>query len=377
MSKNLAELCKYIHSYATSHRSCTKDQLQKATAKRFSLNQQRSVFSCEAFAVRFSSVRGVTFANCVISLSALQKYDRAPFVVCVVRPDGVELLLANSTFLNKISHSSQQLRIDNVRGTFLGHDILRVYEGIENKPENFEKLFDIHAQFTWEENLARLVERTTLIAPTGIRFEPSAQQKANILRAPEIANLLTRDPEYIQLGDDLARIVNDNVGAILEAATIDLNNINLRGNSIEQIITSAGNFHSLEDVSHTLTAGTEVKVDIKTKILTLSSSPKGYNIDKVLKMLATGNSVFSFFFVGINIERSYVVTCLVSILDKSIVNATRVQFHWSGRNSRGVTQLSGNLSEVFDRTFSETVDVEQARKFLQELIDIEPPVLES
>src|SRR5713226_8050241 len=126
MSKNLAELCKYIHSYATSHRSCTKDQLQKATAKRFSLNQQRSVFSSEAFAVRFSSVRGVTFANCVISLSALQKYDRAPFVVCVVRPNGVELMLANSTFLNKISHSSQQLRIDNVRGTFLGHDILRV-----------------------------------------------------------------------------------------------------------------------------------------------------------------------------------------------------------------------------------------------------------
>ncbi len=377
MSKNLAELCKYIDCFAASHQSCTKDQLQKATAKQFSLNQQRSVFSSEAFAVRFSSVRGATFANCVISLSALQKYDRAPFVVCVVRPNGVDLLLANSTFLKKISHSSQQLRIDNVRGTFLGHDILRVYEGIENKPENFEKLFEIHAQFTWEENLARLVERTTSIAPTGIRFEPSPEQEANILRAPEIANLLTQDPEYIQLGDDLARIVNDNVGAILEAATIDINNINLRGNRIEQIITSAGNFHSLEDVSHTLTAGTELKVDIKTKILTLSSSPKGYNIDKVLKMLSTGNSAFSFFFVGINIERSYIVTCLVSILDKSILNATRVQFHWSGRNSRGVTQLAGNLSEVFDHDFSEAIDVEQARRFLQQLIDIEPPILES
>jgi hypothetical protein len=377
MSKNLAELCKYINSFVASHPSCTKDQLQKATAEQFSLIQQRSVFSSEAFAIRFSSVRGATFANCVISLSALQKYDRAPFVVCVVRPSGVELLIANSTFLKKISHSSHQLRIDNVRGTFLGHDIFRVYDGIENRPENFEELFGLHSQFAWEENLARLVERTTAIAPTGVRFEPSVKQKVNILRAPEIAKLLSQDPEYVKLGDELARIVRDNAGAILEVATTDINNINLRGNKIEQIITSTGNFHALEDVSHTLTAGTEVKVDIKTKILTLSSSPKGYNIDKILKVLATGNSAFSFFFVGINLEQRSVVTRLVSILDELILNSTTVKFHWAGRNSRGVTQLSGNLGGLFDPHFSETIEVERAREFLAMLIDIEPVVFES
>lgn len=292
MNKPLIDLCQFIQSYAASNPNCTKDAILKATVQKFSLTKERSLLYREEFAVRFSSAQGATFSNSVLSLSALQKYDRAPFVVCVVRPSRVELLLANSTFLKKISHSSQQLRIDNVRGTFLGHDIIRVYEGIENKPENFEKLFDIHAQFTWEENLIRLVEKTNAIAPTGQRFEPSAQQKTNILKAPEIANLLSHHAEYIQLGNDLAQIVSENLEAILEAGAIE--NINIRGNKIEQIITSAGNFHSLEDISRTLTIGIEVKVDIKTKSLTLASSPKGYNIDKVLKVLASGNSVFSF-----------------------------------------------------------------------------------
>lgn len=327
--------------------------------------------------MRFSSVEvksiSKSFSNSVIGLSTLRRYDHAPFVVCVVRPLGVELLLANSTFLKKISHSSHQLRIDKVRGTFNGTDIVRSYEGIENKPENFDELFEIHAQFSWEENLARLVEKTNAIAPTGQRFEPSEQQRANILQAPEIANMLSGNAEYIELGNDLTRIVSEKLEEILAAAAIE--NPKVRGDKLEQIITSAGSFHSLEDISRTLTIGAEVKVDIKTKILTLLSNPKGYNIDKVLKELASGNSVFSFFFVGINIEERYVVTCLVSILDKSILNATRVQYHWAGRKSRGVTQLQGNLKHIFDTNFSETIDVKLAQECLQKLIDLKAPLL--
>ena len=370
MNKAFAKLCRFLRDYAKSHPKCTKVEISKAAAKEFSLTKERSVFYCAEFAVRFSNVQGQSFSNGVLSLSTLQKYDQSPFVVCVVRPQGIELLLANSTFLKKISHSSQRLRIDNVRGTFLGHDILREYEGVENRPEHFEELFDIHAQFTWEENLARLVENTNAIVPTGQRFEPTEKQKANILKASEIANMLSENAEYLQLGKDLAQLVDKNLEAILKAGEID--NVNLRGNRIEQIITSAGNFHSLEDISHTLTIGHEVKVDIKTKILALTSSPKGYNIDKVLKALASGNTVFSFFFVGINTESRYVVTCLVSILDETILSATRIQFHWAGRNSRGVTQLTGDLGGVFEPDFSETVNVKRAKEFLQRLIELKP-----
>lgn len=371
MNKNLAELCEYLNSYAASHQPCTKDQLQKAAAKEFSLTKTRSIFHREEFSVRFSSVQVKSFSNSVIGLSTLRRYDYAPFVVCVVRPHGVELLLANSTFLKKISHTSQKLTIDKVRGTFNGPDILRSYEGIVNKPENFEELFEIHAQFSWEENLARIVEKTYAIAPTGQRFEPSEEEKANILKTPEIAKLVCGNAEYVQLANDLSQIVGEKREEILEAASIE--NPKLRGDRLEQIITDAGSSHSLEDYGRTLTIGTDVKVDIKTKILSLKANPKGYNIEKMLKLLALGNTVFSFFFVGISIESRFIITRLVSIFDKSILNATKELDLWAGRNSRGVTQLIGNLKRVFDPDFFETIDVKQAQEFLKKLIDI-PPV---
>ena len=284
-------------------------------------------------------------------------------------------MLANTTFLKKISHSSHRLRTDNIRGSFLGHDILRKYNDIKNSPENFDTLFEIHTQFTWQENLARLVEHTNAIVPTGERFAPSKEQRRNILKSPKIAKLLSNHPEYLQLYKDLDGLVRDKESEILKAAQID--NINLRGNTIEQIVTRAGNFHSLEDITQTLALGPEVKIDIKTKILTLASSPKAYNIDKVLKELATGNTVFSFFFIGIDIEANTIKTCLVSIFDQTILRATRVQFHWAGRNSRGVTQLTGDFSPIFDSGFSEAIDTFAVEKFLKKLIGLKPLVLKN
>lgn len=164
--------------------------------------------------------------------------------------------------------------------------------------------------------------------------------------------------------------MQDNRDAILAAGHI--NNVNIRGNTIEQIITQAGNFHSVEDASRTLTLGTEVKIDIKTKILSLSSNPKGYNIEKTLKALSNGDTVVSFFFVGVNLEDEVIMTCLVSIFDRTILDATRIQFHWAGRNSRGVTQLAGDLKSLFGPDFAEDIDVSTAQAFLQKLIDLKP-----
>ncbi len=217
----------------------------------------------------------------------------------------------------------------------------------------------------------RLVEQTHAIVATGIRFEPSPIQTHHILDAPALARSLSHHLEYVQIHADLSQLVQVNRDAILTAGRID--NINLRGNAIEQIITQAGNFHSIEDASRTLTLGTEVKIDIKTKILSLSSSPKGYNIEKILKALSDGNTVVCFFFVGVDMEAEIIKTCLVSIFDRTILNATRIQFHWAGRNSRGVTQLSGDLKTLFGPEFAENVDISAAQAFLQKLIDLKPP----
>ena len=371
MQETHDSLVSFLVNYSMTHPGCSKETLAQAAQIQFKLVKERSVYYTPSLAIRFAIASGKSFSNVVLSLSALQKYDNRPFIVCVVRPENIEFLLANTTFLKKISHSSHKLNIDNIRGSFLGTDIIRTYDGIENKPENFASLFELHLQHSWQENIERLEKQTNAIVPTGVWFQPTLEQQQTVISAPTIAAMLSASPEYLQIGEVLTQNVHANIDAILRAGKI--NNVNQRGNSIEQIVTHSNNFHSVEDLSRTLQLGTEVKIDIKTKILTLSSNPKAYNIDKVLRALAKGNTVVSFFFIGINLETEQVTTCFVSIFDKTILNATHIQFHWAGRNSRGVTQLS-DISPIFEPDFIENIDVSQAEKFLQRLLNILPKV---
>lgn len=166
----LTRVCQFILRYRAEHPDAQKDEIAAATAQRFGLKSARKVYVGRDFAIRFSHASGASFSNVVLSLSALRPFDDRPFVVCVVRPSSVEFLLANATFLKKISHSSHQLRVDNVRGSFLGHDIVRRYGSLENQPENFSALFAAHRERTWEENLKRLVSATDEIVGTVARM---------------------------------------------------------------------------------------------------------------------------------------------------------------------------------------------------------------
>jgi hypothetical protein len=364
----LSELVAFLRRYVEEHPGCSKDALAKATASRFGLAKERSVHAGPDFSIRFSTASGDSFSNVVISISVLKRYDHLPFIVCVVRLHGVQLLLANATFLKKVSHSSHKLRMDNIRGSILGHDILRAYEGVENTPENFDTLFATHQEFAWAENLARLVERTNAIAATGTRFEPSAEERRGILDSARLAREIVANPEYLQLERELSQAVETRREAILRAARSD--NINERGNRIEQIITESENFHAIEDLTRKLASGPEILIDIKTKLLGLASSPKAYNIDKALRVLARGNTLLCFFFVGIDLDRGQILTRLVSVFDRMILAATRIQDLWAGRNSRGVTQLTGDLTDIFSPAYREVVDVAEAEAFLERLIDL-------
>ncbi len=98
----LTELVAFLDSYVSRHPGCSKDELAHATALQFGLRKERSVYFCPEFAIRFAWVGKGSFSGTVCALARLRKFDRTPFVVCVVRPTGVELLLANSTFLKNI-----------------------------------------------------------------------------------------------------------------------------------------------------------------------------------------------------------------------------------------------------------------------------------
>lgn len=365
-----------------------KAALAKEVAVEFGLTKDRSVFYCADFAVRFSASASASFGNTVLSLSNLRKVDDRPVIVCLVTPTTNHCLLANTTLLKKISHSSQELRENNIKGSFNGSDIIRSFEGIPNNDANLERLFEIHAGIGFDGNLPRLVEATNNISPSGEKFAVEPAEQSVILRAPERAASFVKSADALALKAELDKKVETLKNEILLASLIE--NVNVRGRIIEYLIAgeneklrgelihalqnrgkgipafktdnALGDYQRLFDAYHTET-------DVKTKIMILNSNPKAYNIDKVLGFLAREKSVFMFYFVGVDATK-IVNTVLLSMFEANLLGCTIVLRHWAGRNSRGVTQFEGKT--INSLISSPTFDIDQnaAVAFLHKLIEL-------
>lgn len=365
--EKLQESIQFIRRYKADNPGADKAAIQKAWADWIKPEKMRSVFVADGFAMRFSEAMTGSFSNTVLSLSALGGHDVSPFVVVIVRQHAVDFRLANSSFLKKVSHSSQMLRIDNVKGSFNGSDIVADYEGTPNVPEHFAELFALHSAFTWDENVERLVEATNEIVARNNRFQPSDAEFERVLAAPARFNAAIISPEFAAAESDLLGRMEAARRDILAAAAID--NVNIRGNAIEQLITGAGNAHELGDIVRPLNGG-ELVIDVKTKLLDRASAPKAYNVDKFLRLLAQPGSVLAFFMVGVDTERGRVSGRLLTVFDRAILSATAVQHHWAGRGSRGVTQLSGRFQDALDDAYRPSIDEGAARRFLQGLLNL-------
>lgn len=370
---------------AKHHGINDKARLAEIVADTFGLVRDRSVYYCSAFAVRFSRSASSSFGNTVLSLSKLQKYDDRPFIVCLVTPAQNYCFIANSTFLKKISHSSQELRENNIRGSFNGSDIVRDFEGIQNCAENLGKLFAIHAAVGFDGNLARLVEATNNISPSGAKFQVSHEAEAVILAAPRRAIEFVDGPGSDNLKAELDAKVERFKNEILVAALIE--NVNVRGRVIEYLI--AGEDETLrQELVHALrdsrsipefrtgnalgdyrrvfeTADTET--DVKTKIMVLNSNPKAYNIDKVLEFLSRERSVFMLYLVGIDPGR-IANTALISMFQRDLLRSTILLRHWAGRNSRGVTQFDGRTIDSLILQPETAISEPEAVAFLNTLL---------
>lgn len=381
----LDSLCAAI---AAHHGINDKSRLAAIISAQFRLTKDRSVYYCDDFAIRFSASNGPSFSNTVLSLSNLRKFDHVPFLVCLVTPTANLVFLANTTLLRKISHSSQQLRIDNIRGSFNGSDIQRSLEGITNEPHNFERLFAIHAELGFEGNLARLVESTNNISPTGHKFAVTAEARRSILSAPDRAARFVESSEAASLKRELDGKVEQYRNEIVLAALIE--NVNVRGRVIEYLIAGADDALREEILTAIRSVGrasaipafkTEndlgdhqrvfpdffTETDIKTKIMVLSSNPKGYNLDKILEFLSREKSVFMFYFVGVDFTR-VVNTVLVSMFQDDLLRSTILLKHWSGRNSRGVTQFDGKAIAELILNPRASIDQASSLAFLERVI---------
>lgn len=365
-----------------------KAKLTTLIATKFSLIQDRSVYYCSDFAIRFSSGSGLSFSNTVLSLSNLKKFDHIPFLVCLVTPSTNYVMLANSTFLRKISHSSQQLRFDNIKGSFNGSDIIRDFEGISNDQTNIQRLFDIHREIGFDENLPRLVEATNNIVPSGQKFVVLPDAESRIMSSPARAARFVASQEALILKKELDDRVDRFKNEILVASLIE--NVNVRGRIIEYLI--AGDDESLRQQLVTALQNRDTangfpafktdntlgdyqrsfdeyftETDVKTKIMVLSSNPKAYNLDKILEFLTMEKSIFMFYFVGVDPTR-ILNTVLVSMFQTDLLASTILLKHWSGRNSRGVSQFEGRTIESLITNPRTDVDLLGAVEFLKQLI---------
>jgi hypothetical protein len=228
-------------------------------------------------------------------------------------------------------------------------------------------LFAIHNEFSWQENVVRLVEATNAIVGRSTRFQVTPELLESLLEAPSRAAVALATASYREVEVQLSTLVAQHRQQLFRAGALE--NVNIRGNTIEQIITGEMNAHRLDDLMFTLANGLQLIVDIKTKLLNHASAPKAYNIDKMLQLLAAPGTVFSFFFVGLDVARSALFTRLISIFDPTILKATRIQTHWAGRASRGVTQLSGDLTPIFSTGYRPGVDTVGGRTLLQQFLE--------
>lgn len=384
MNNHITDLVHFIKKYDGIN---DKSKLSILVAKEFSLIKDRSVYYNDSFAIRFSQAMTTSFSNTVLALSNLQKFDSRPFFVCVVCPKFNYMLISNSTFLKKISHSSQELSITNIKGSFNGSDILRVFNSIENKPDNFERLFLIHDAIGFQENLPRLVDSTNAIVGTGHEYAISANALVTIKDAPQRAKSFISSMEYQILKNELDEKVKKNEHAILVASLIL--NVNIRGRVIEYIIAGENeklrenliralleNENGLPRFSTDNSLGDYTRefesyyteTDVKTKVMVLDSNPKAYNIDKMLEFLARDKSVFLFYFIGIDPGKVF-NKVLVSMFESKLINGTLLLKHWAGRNSRGVTQLEGKVIKELLINPSNNIDIKHSHTFIEEMIN--------
>jgi len=373
-------------SFVKTNVTGNKSTLIELVRKNFPLTKDGGIFYCNSFAVRFSDGRK-GFSNTILALSKLQKFDHMPVLVCLVMPHENKLFIANSSFLKKISHSSQQLRVSNIKGSFNGSDIVRIFNKIENNADNIVKLFAYHQEIGFDGNLERLVEATNNIVPTGTKFLVDDTKKAFILNSVSRAERFLKSKDYTLLKLELDEKSEKYKDYILEASQID--NVNTRGRNIEYLFSEGEEVDCrLDQISkeynRTPTFQTkntlgdylkkfddfETATDIKTKLLLLNSNPKGYNIDKFLKFMSEEKSVLMFYFIGVDATK-IVNTTLVSVYQEDLINATGTQFHWAGRNSRGVTQFEGTtIHTLIENPNNIIINQKKALAFLEKLISM-------
>lgn len=339
-----------------------KQTLVDKVATELKLSKERKLYCHRNYSIRFSSAKS-GYSNTFLGFQKIIDHDDKPLIACIVREDKLEFLLANSSFINCISHSSKNLLIDNIKGSANLSNIIKEFSELNNEPRNFQNLFELHTQIPQVDNIERIIEATNNIKGHVEKFKLSNEQIEEVYKIPNFMKELEKDEDFVEIMNELYNKVFELKKKILETSKTD--NVNLRGNAIEQLITNDENSHDLGDIHEIINDDNIIIIDVKSKLLNSSSAPKAYNVDKLLEALTNGKTYFGYLFVGVDDKKDEVKVKLVNFLDNTIIENTKIQHHWSGINSRGTAQLNDKIKAVFDESFNSKIDLEKSKVFLK------------
>ena len=344
-----------------------KQKIVDYIESKYNLKKERKLYFSGKLSLRFSSSKS-GYSNTFLGLKKILDNDSKPIIACIVREKEIEFLIANSTFINCISHSSKLLNIKNIKGSANLSNIIKEFSEMKNEPSNFNKLFELHNCIPQKDNIERIIESTQRIKAKGKKYNPSESQLKIIHKVVPFIKQFEDAKEFIKFKESLIDKVHDLRTEILETSKI--NNVNIRGNIIEQLLTKGMNSHDLGDIYQIINNDITIIIDIKSKLLNKSSAPAAYNIDKLLEAISVEKTYFGYLIIGIDYSEKAVKAKLVSFIDELLIDNTKIQHHWSGRNSRGTTQLNDNIKNIFLDSFESNIDIKKAEEFIDTLINL-------
>ena len=103
----------------------------------------------------------------------------------------------------------------------------------------------------------------------------------------------------------------------------------------------------------------------------LNSNPKLFNVDKFLECMSNNKSVFMIYFILIDKNSGTVKTALCPIYHNKIIETLRIQHHWAGRSTRGVSQIDGHIIvDLTESSANKKLISDNSMEFINNILNI-------
>lgn len=306
--------------------------------------------------------KGSSSSNTVTSLKNILKHDDVPFVAVFLDPNGVRFKLMNSSLVKKVSHSSQKLTQLRIVGSINGSDIVNEWAGITNDGRSLEELFALHVEEDPQENLERIVEATQGIVGRAAATAPDWELvQKHLAEGPDLLDEETMAEIEQQLVERSALVQQE----ILECAK--RTTPKAFGDCVERIILDWEPGHALGDITYN---NGRVAVDIKARQAGKASSPKAFNVQKLVDHLSAGPGAALFLMVTVDVDQNTVRTNLIHMLHPDLLPLYWHDDRWSGRNSLGTLALRGDVDAVLNAPMRLELDAPAAIARLKALLGV-------